>query len=294
MLLSHYSAAAGYTTLRDGEFDNAGKASSLAPRLVVPLSDITYLDGIQAQPHIVGVITTQALADQVPAPLLLATAANPKKAIIALHETLVDTGHYAQKNPSVVDASAEVHPTAYIAPYNVVIGKNCIIGPHATILENVVIGDHVRIYSNVTVGADGFDVTTENGITRLIHQAGRVEIGNHVCILANCAISHGTFAGVTRLEDNVMLDNLVHVAHDVKIGVGCKVAAGVTISGSVTIGRDVWIGPGATISNALTIGDEAFISLGAVVTRDVKPKEHLSGNFAVDHSRFIQFIKSIR
>jgi UDP-3-O-[3-hydroxymyristoyl] glucosamine N-acyltransferase len=66
------------------------------------------------------------------------------------------------------------------------------------------------------------------------------------------------------------------------------------IAGSVDIGEDVWIGPSAVISSGIRIGDRAAITLGSVVTRSVEAGKRVSGNFAIDHERFIQFLKSIR
>jgi len=66
------------------------------------------------------------------------------------------------------------------------------------------------------------------------------------------------------------------------------------ISGNVRVGNDVWIGPSAAISNGITIGDNCWVSLGSVVTKDVQAGSRVSGNFAIDHEKFIQFIKSIR
>jgi acetyltransferase-like isoleucine patch superfamily enzyme len=56
----------------------------------------------------------------------------------------------------------------------------------------------------------------------------------------------------------------------------------------------VWIGPNATIASEITIGDRANITLGAVVTRDVAADQHVTGNFAIDHKKFIAFLRTIR
>jgi UDP-3-O-[3-hydroxymyristoyl] glucosamine N-acyltransferase len=66
------------------------------------------------------------------------------------------------------------------------------------------------------------------------------------------------------------------------------------LAGSVRLGNDVWIGPNSTISNGVTVGDGAKVSLGAVVTRDVPAGARVTGNFAVDHEKFLGFLKSIR
>jgi len=63
------------------------------------------------------------------------------------------------------------------------------------------------------------------------------------------------------------------------------------IAGSVSLQDDVWIGPNATITPQLKISSNGFISLGSVVTKNVKANEHVTGNFAIHHKRFIQSFK---
>ena len=88
--------------------------------------------------------------------------------------------------------------------------------------------------------------------------------------------------------------NLVYVAHNVRIGKRCRVAANAAIGGSTTLGDEVYVGPGAAISSELRVGAGAVVSLGAVVTRDVLPGQRVSGNFALDHERFIAHMRQIR
>ena len=64
--------------------------------------------------------------------------------------------------------------------------------------------------------------------------------------------------------------------------------------GGSKIGDDVLIGPSASITSGLTIGDGAFITVGSVITKDVMAGTRVTGNFAIDHQKFITFIKSIR
>ncbi len=92
-------------------------------------------------------------------------------------------------------------------------------------------------------------------------------------LFSNYAIAAKTLAFV---------DSLVYVAHHVRLGKRCLVGAGAAVTGSVTIGDDVRIGPNATIASEITIGDRANITLGSVVTRDSRPDQHVTGDFAID------------
>ncbi|MDR0851210.1 MAG: hypothetical protein LBN36_01820, partial [Clostridiales Family XIII bacterium] len=96
------------------------------------------------------------------------------------------------------------------------------------------------------------------------------------------------------IGDSCKAADHVHVAHAVKIGYGALIAANACINGNVHIGDDAWIGPGSTLSNGITIGNHARISIGSVVTKDVGDGKTVSGNFAIDHEKFIDFVKSIR
>jgi len=80
---------------------------------------------------------------------------------------------------------------------------------------------------------------------------------------------------------------------NVRIGKRCRIAAGACLMGSVRIGNDVWIGPNATVSNQIRVGDGAAVSLGAVVVRDVPAGQGVSGNFAIEHPKFLAAFRDL-
>lgn len=90
----------------------------------------------------------------------------------------------------------------------------------------------------------------------------------------------------------VVVDNLVHIAHAVKIGRGSMIVAQSGIGGRVEIGDNAWIGFGATIRNGITIGAGSRVNMGAVVTKSVPDGTAVSGNFAMPHDKFIDFVRS--
>lgn len=129
------------------------------------------------------------------------------------------------------------------------------------------------------LGSDGFGFerrTNDSAPTRMQHYGGLV-IGENCDIGSNVSIDRGTFED-TVIGNNVKIDNLVHIAHNVKIGDGTMIVAGSVISGSANIGAGVWVGPNATVSNKIQIGDYAHVSLGSVVLRDVKTGQRVFGN----------------
>jgi UDP-3-O-[3-hydroxymyristoyl] glucosamine N-acyltransferase len=217
---------------------------------------------------------------------------------------------------------ATVHPTAVLSrgvrlgggvriePYAVVgedvsigegsvIGAHCVVGPrtsigsgsrlhaHVVVYEESVIGSGVVLHAGVRVGSDGFGYTTENGEHRKVPQAGRAVVEDGAEIGANSTIDRGSL-GDTVVGRGVKVDNLVQLAHNVRVGAGTLIAALVGIAGSTRIGRGVWLGGRASAVNHLEIGDGARITFGSTVTRDVAANETVSGYPARRHREHLR------
>ncbi|KAA5533768.1 UDP-3-O-(3-hydroxymyristoyl)glucosamine N-acyltransferase [Taibaiella lutea] len=196
---------------------------------------------------------------------------------------------------AVIHNEAVIGKNAYIGPNTVigksVIGENAVIFGNVFIYDDVIIGNQVVINAGVTIGSSGFGYSeNEEGNLERFPHIGGVIIGDNVEIGANCSIDRGTL-GNTILGNDVKLDNLVHVAHNVKIGNRCLLPAACMISGSVDIGDDVWIGPNSSISSNIKIENKGFITIGAVVTKNVAFNEKVTGNFAIPHEQFIKNLK---
>jgi len=295
MRLTELKDVVSIDVLRDGEFDSLGLLSHDANRMLVGFYDPDYFDQLVANPHIACVITTVDLARQLPEHLAVAICADPKAAFYQIHEYLFrQTDFYWADFDSEISPEAIVHKRAYVAPKNVRIGRGTIVEPNATVLERAIIGEDVIIRAGAVIAGEGFEPKFVGGKHVIIPHAGGVLLHDRVEIQANTHIQRAVFGGFTEIGEDTKIDAFVHVGHHVRVGRHCEIAACAVISGSTIIGDDVWIGPNATISNELRIGNGAFVTLGAVVTRDVADGQRVSGNFAIEHSRFISFIKSIR
>lgn len=159
-----------------------------------------------------------------------------------------------------------------------VIGSGTIIGPNCVIEDGVSIGMECYIGPNCSIGQAGFGYERESdGKVTLIPHLGGVRIGHRVHIGANSCVDRGTI-GDTVIEDDVKIDNLVHVAHNVIVGRGTFLIAHSMIGGSVRVGQNAWIAPSSTIINGKRVGDDAVVGLGAVVIRDVEPGTTVVGN----------------
>jgi UDP-3-O-[3-hydroxymyristoyl] glucosamine N-acyltransferase len=284
--------------LRDeGEFQTLGLTATVnrAPTLVF-LADEKYLEQLLANPCISCVVTTNNIADKLPAERAFGVLLSdePKFDFFSLHNHLfANTDFYGSPKPNMIDPSARIHPMAWIDDHDVVIGPRTQIGPHSAIYANTKIGRDCRIGAGNVIGADGFECFRHGTEMISVLHAGGVSIGDCVDIHNNSCVDRALFKDDTRIGSHSRVDNLVHIAHNAVIGERSFIVADAMVAGRVTIGDDVWIGPCAALRNGYSVADGAFVSMGAVVTRNVEAGQMVSGNFAIEHSRFIRFMKSI-
>jgi UDP-3-O-[3-hydroxymyristoyl] glucosamine N-acyltransferase len=138
------------------------------------------------------------------------------------------------------------------------IGEGSVLHPRVTIYAHVKIGREAILHSGCVIGADGFGFVMTDGAYRKFPQIGRVEIGDRVEIGANCCIDRAAL-GVTQIGEGTKLDNMVHVAHNCKIGRHVVIAAQTGFSGGVEIGDY------AVIGGQVGVGDKARIESRAVL-----------------------------
>ena len=169
---------------------------------------------------------------------------------------------------NVIDKSATIGINAVIGK-NVTIGKSSIIYPNVTIYDDSIIGDNVVIQSGSVIGSDGFGLIKDSDLWIKVPHIGNVVIGNNVEIGANTTIDKGTIDS-TIISDNVKIDNLVHVAHNVKIGKNTAIAACVGIAGSTNIGENCTVGGGSGLNGHINIADNVHIHGMTMVTKSIK------------------------
>ncbi len=151
----------------------------------------------------------------------------------------------------------------------------------------IIIGENPEICETAKLGNNGFGFEPdENGDLVFFPHFGNVRIGNNVRIGSYSCIDRGNMHD-TIIGDNVKIDNLVHIAHNVSIDKNSLIVAGVIICGSVKIGKDCFIGASSTIKQKLTIGNNVIVGMGAVVTKSIPDNEIWAGNPA----KFIKYNK---
>ena len=199
---------------------------------------------------------------------------------------------------AVIGSQVKIGKGTTIGPCTVILknsclGENCIIYPNVTIMDGCKIGDRVILHAGAVVGSDGFGFAPLEGRFHKIPQIGKVHIGDDVEIGACTCIDRAAF-GVTVIEKGTKIDNLVQVAHNVRIGSNTVIASQVGISGSTIIGNGVKIGGQAGFAGHLNIGDGTSIGAQAGVTKDVPGGETVSGYPAKNHMKAMRLEAALR
>ena len=182
---------------------------------------------------------------------------------------------------AVIQANAEIGPGAHIGAgaivgAGVVVGTGARIGPNAC-LSHCLIGDRVIIHGGVNIGQDGFGFALSSAGHHKVPQLGRVIIEAEVEIGANTTIDRGAGPD-TVVGAGTKIDNLVQIAHNVRIGKGCIIVSQVGISGSTEIGDFVMIGGQAGLTGHLQVGSSSKIAAQSGVMRDVDPGGTVGGS----------------
>ncbi len=192
---------------------------------------------------------------------------------------------------AVVSPSARISPSAEISAHvfvgdrstigdhtfigpGSVVGPDCVIGDNCRLLANinivrkVTIGSRVILHPGAVIGSDGFgNAMTAEGWVK-VPQLGGVLIGNDVEIGANTAIDLGALEN-TVIDDGVRIDNLVHIAHNVRIGAHTAIAGQCGFSGSATVGKRCMFAGQSGVAGHLTICDDVILNGRGLITKSI-------------------------
>ncbi len=253
------------------------------------------------------VFVTQAFADQVPETSVALVCASPQAAWSRLAALLYTPRAHegsAAVHPSarleegvhlgvgaVVGQDAEIGAGTRIEAYAVIgpgcrIGRNARIGAHSTVYC-ALLGDRVKLASGVRVGEAGFGVAGDARGLVDVPQLGRVILQDDVSIGAGTCVDRGAFDD-TIVGEATKIDNLVQIAHNVRIGRNCIVAAHAGLSGSVMVGDGAMFGGRAGIVDHIEIGAGAKVGAGSAVFKDVAGGQMVSGYPARPSRQFLR------
>ena len=174
-------------------------------------------------------------------------------------------------NDTVIGKNAEIHPHVFIGD-NVRIGDNCTIYSGAKVLKGSVLGNNVTLHSGAVVGSDGFGFAPkDDGTYDSIPQLGNVVVEDDVSIGVNTVIDRATLPGESTLvSKGAKLDNLIQIAHNVKVGESTVMAAQTGISGSTKIGKYCLFAGQVGIAGHLEIADNTQIGAQAGISKSIK------------------------
>lgn len=204
------------------------------------------------------------------------------KAATDIHPSAVISSQAKLGNNVSVGANAVIESGVELGD-GAIIGAGCFVGKNSkigartqlwanvSVYHNVQIGSDCLIQSSAVIGSDGFGYANDKGQWIKIPQTGGVIIGNRVEIGSCTCIDRGAL-DPTVIEDNVIIDNLCQIAHNVHIGFGTAVAGGVIMAGSLKIGRFCQIGGASVINGHMEICDGAIITGMGMVMRPITEK----------------------
>jgi UDP-3-O-[3-hydroxymyristoyl] glucosamine N-acyltransferase len=294
----------------------------VAPLSVAGPDEVSFLDNRKYLPDLGktaagAVIVSPELSDQVPDTAVaivtdevyaawarVATLFHPPPpAVPGIHPTAI-IGADARIDPTaeigplavigagaVIGRRTRIGPLAVIGP-NVEIGADCRIASHATV-THARLGDRVFLYPGVRVGQAGFGfATTEEGFLT-VPQLGRVLIDDDVEIGANTTVDRGGMTD-TMIGAGTRIDNLVQIAHGVRIGRCCVLVALAGIAGSAVIEDYVLVGGQVGIAGHLHVGGGAKLAAQAGVMQDVPPGAEMGGSPAQPRRAWMREVAWLR
>lgn len=202
------------------------------------------------------------------------------KAVIGRDVTLgkdISIQHFATIEDRVkIGDRVTIYPGVYVG-VDSEIGEDCCIYPNVTIMRKISIGKRVIIHSGTVIGSDGYGYVHYKGKYHKIPQVGEVLIEDDVEIGSNVSIDRATL-GKTIIKRGTKIDNLVQIAHNVKIGEDSIIVAQVGISGSSEIGNNVILAGQVGIVDHVMIGDNSRVGAQSGVNRDIETNQRVMGS----------------
>jgi UDP-3-O-[3-hydroxymyristoyl] glucosamine N-acyltransferase len=198
-----------------------------------------------------------------------------------------------------IGPGAEIGARTALYPHVVIgrgvrIGTDCVVHAHASVREGVELGHRVILQDAVVIGSDGFGFARRpDGTHEKIPQVGRVVIEDDVEIGAHSAVDRPA-VGETRIAAGTKIDNLVQVAHGVKVGRNVLLAAQVGIAGSTVLEDDVVMAGQSGATGHVRLGKGAVVGAKSAVTKDVEPAQHVVGIPAGDVAEWRESVVLIR
>jgi UDP-3-O-[3-hydroxymyristoyl] glucosamine N-acyltransferase len=277
----------------DISFLSQGRYLESAKQSTASCLILTAVDAVQLPNHIGLWIVdnpylTYAKLSQLFAAILVPTVASgihPKATVhpsAQVHESAaIEAGAFVGAH-SVIGKNVRLYPSAYVGE-GAIVGDATVLYPNTVVYQGCEIGARCIVHAGTVIGSDGFGFAKHEGQWVKIAQLGVVVIGDDVEVGSNCSIDRGAIED-TVIGHGVKIDNLVQIAHNVRIGDGTAIAGCVGIAGSAVIGKNCQLGGSAGILGHLEICDNVIISSMSLVTRSIKKPGFYSGVFPLQEN----------
>ena len=279
---------------RDGEFDVFAQCIvKMNQKIITFYDDIKYLEDLKNNEYVSCVICSKDSVKLIPEDKGIIIAQEPRYTFFKLYNLIMQ--NCMNKTPTQLGKNIRFGTNVTVAKNNVKIGDNVTIGNNTVIKENTIIEDDVVIGENCVIGSEGYEVKRRNDGTLFpVKHYGNVLIKEKTVLKSMVNIHKAVFNwDTTEIGKNCVIDSFTHIAHANKIGNSILIGANCTISGNCIINDYAVIDPSSTIAKRVIVGKNAKVNIGSVVTKNVEDNAVVTGNFAIDHNKWIEFIKSI-
>lgn len=198
---------------------------------------------------------------------------------------------------AVIGEGTILHPGAVVLA-SARVGRFCVLWPGAVVRERCILGDRVILQPNAVIGSDGFGFAFdlqgdgEGPLHRKVPQSGIVRIEDDVEIGASSCVDRATL-GETVIGRGAKIDNLVQVAHNVKVGPLSLLVAQSGVSGSTELGQGVILAGQVGVIGHLKLGDGVRVGAQSGVSRDLADGETVSGSPAIAHRDWLRMVAAL-
>jgi UDP-3-O-[3-hydroxymyristoyl] glucosamine N-acyltransferase len=203
-----------------------------------------------------------------------------------------EPAHKFVSDSAVIGEGTVIQPGAFVGNH-VIIGKNSIIHANVSIYDHSIIGDNVIIQSNSAIGGDAYYFKRRPEHYDKMESCGRVIIEDNVEIGALCAIDKGV-SGDTIIGKGTKMDNFVQVGHDTHIGKNCLIGSHSAIAGVTVIEDDVILWAKVVINKDIVIGKGAVLLATSGADKSLPGGKVYFGSPAIDARKKWREIVALR
>ena len=200
---------------------------------------------------------------------------------------------------AVIEDEVELGERVFVGPGCIVqrgarLGADTWLTARVNVYADVRIGQRCIVHAGAVIGADGFGFAPDAGRWVKVPQVGTVRVGDDVEIGANTCVDRATL-GSTVIGEGSKLDNMVHIAHNCRIGKHVVIAAQTGLAGGVSVGDYAIVGGQVGVGDKARIESRAVIGSGAgiLTSKIVRAGEPVWGTPARPLRRYLEQLATL-